>query len=394
MKPRSIRYLTGEGIKNLWANRLMTIASVGVLVACMVIIGLAMLLTMNINEVMSNLEKENVVMAYFNDKNSVLYGSESDKKDNTASEESTSSDAVSSDEEDETSSGSLSDKSSSNKNSSDKNSSDKNSSDKTSSDASSNTASENEADNGDIPYDSYLIHNDEEALELCKKLEEIDNVAKVEFISSDDGLKELREDHFEGQEELFTFFDSYGNPLQCGARITLNDMSKFDETLEDIKNTPGVSQTQSFADLAKKINAMKNGVAIAGSWIIVVILIISLVIVSNTIRVTMYTRKLEIGIMKAVGATNSFIRLPFVIEGMSIGVISAALSMGIIYFCYRIVGDTIAESLGAVSVIKFGEAFLPLLGVSLGIGIISGLIGSLIMISKYLRKEGSEFTAI
>ena len=108
----------------------------------------------------------------------------------------------------------------------------------------------------------------------------------------------------------------------------------------------------------------------------------------------MYTRKLEIGIMKAVGATNSFIRLPFVIEGISIGVISSAISMGLIYFCYRIVGDTIAESLGTLSIIRFGEAFLPLLIVSLGIGVFSGLIGSIIMISKYLRKEGSEFTAI
>ncbi len=389
MKPRSIRYLTGEGIKNLWANRLMTIASVGVLVACMVIIGLAMLLTMNINDIMSNLEKENVVMAYFNDKNSVLYGSDSDKdsEESTTSEEQNSSDVSSSESDtDETSSnGSSSDKDSSDKSSSNNNSSDEASSDDTSSLVTSPD---------DVPYDSYLIHNDEEARELCAKLEKIDNVASVEFISSDDGLKELREDHFEGQDELFTFFDSYGNPLQCGARITLEDMSKFDETLEDIKNTPGVSQTQSFADLAKKINAIKNGVAIAGSWIIVVLLIISLVIVSNTIRVTMYTRKLEIGIMKAVGATNSFIRLPFVIEGISIGVISSALSMGLIYTCYRIVEDTLASSLGTVKLIGFTDTILPLLGVTLAIGIASGLIGSLIMISKYLRKEGSEFTAI
>ncbi len=395
MKMRSVRYLTGEGIKNLWANRLMTIASVGVLVACMVIIGLAMLLTMNINDVMSNLEKENVVMAYFNDKNSVLYGSDSDKNSdkNTTSENASSSDA------------SAGDNSSSDSNSSDKTSSVKVSSDKTSSDVPSlkenssvNTSSKSndntEVKPDDVPYDSYLIHNEEEALELCKKLEKIDNVAKVEFISSEDGLKELREDHFEGQEELFTFFDSYGNPLQCGARITLEDMSKFDETLEAIKNTKGVSQTQSFADLAKKINAIKNGIAIAGSWIIAVLLIISLVIVSNTIRVTMYTRKLEIGIMKAVGATNSFIRLPFVIEGISIGVISAGISTGLIYFCYRIVGDTIAKSLGTVSLILFRDALLPLLLVSLAIGVFSGLIGSVIMISKYLRKEGSEFTAI
>ena len=101
MKIRSVRYLTGEGIKNLWANRLMTIASVGVLVACMVIIGLAMLLTMNINDIMSNLEKENVVMAYFNDKNSVLYGSESDKDANkdTTSDEQSSTDASSGEED-------------------------------------------------------------------------------------------------------------------------------------------------------------------------------------------------------------------------------------------------------------------------------------------------------
>lgn len=389
MKLRSVRYLTGEGIKNLWANRLMTIASVGVLVACMVIIGLAMLLTMNINDVMSNLEKENVVMAYFNDKNSVLYGSDSNKDAN----KDTTSDNASSDE------ASSGESSSSEGNSSDKASSDKASSNKSSSKDSSSGASSNVSSNltvspDDVPYDSYLIHNEEEALALCEKLEKLDNVAKVEYISSEAGLEELREEHFKDQEDLFTFFDSYGNPLQCGARITLEDMSKFDETLEQINNTKGVSRTQSYADLAKKINAIKNGVAIAGSWIIAVLLIISLVIVSNTIRVTMYTRKLEIGIMKAVGATNSFIRLPFVIEGISIGVISSAISMGLIYFCYRIVGDTIAESLGTLSIIRFGEAFLPLLIVSLGIGVFSGLIGSIIMISKYLRKEGSEFTAI
>lgn len=361
MKVGSVRYLTGEGIKNLWANRLMTVASVGVLVACMVIVGLAMLLTMNINVVMGNLEQENVIMAYFNDKNSVLYGSEAESRQDTSS------DAASSD----TASAS----------------SDSASSDDTSSDTSSDTDDE-------VPYDSYLIHNDEEALALCEKLGQIENVANVEYISSEEGLKALKEDRFKGQEELFSFFDSYGNPLQSGARITLNSMDGFDDTLKAISETEGVSTTQSFSDLAKKINAIKNGVSIAGTWIIVILLIISLVIVSNTIRVTMYTRKLEIGIMKAVGATNSFIRLPFVIEGMSIGVISSVISMGLIYFCYRVIGETIAVSLGTGELVSFLSAFWYLFGVSLGIGVISGLIGSLIMISKYLRKEGSEFTAI
>ncbi len=366
MKMRSVRYLTLEGVKNLWANRLMTIASVGVLVACMVIIGLAMLLTMNVNSAMSSLEEENVIMAYFNDKNSVLYGSEADKQ---------------------SSADSSSEDSSSNVSSADNSSSSSSTSD-SSADASSSE------DDSDVPYDSYLIHNDEEALALCEVLEGIDNVKEVEYISSEEGLKNLKEDRFEGQDELFSFFDSYGNPLQSGARITLEDMSDFEKTLKAISETPGVSTTQSFSALAAKIDAIKNGVAVAGFWIIAILLIISLVIVSNTIRVTMYTRKLEIGIMKAVGATNSFIRLPFVIEGMLIGVISAVVSMGLIYFCYRIVGDTIATTLGTIGIVSFMSAFPSLFLTALGIGVFSGLLGSLIMISKYLRKEGSEFTAI
>ncbi|MBO7217344.1 MAG: permease-like cell division protein FtsX [Clostridia bacterium] len=363
MKPRTIRYLTLEGIKNLWANRLMTVASIGVLVACMVIIGLATLLTMNVNVAMSSLEKENVIMAYFNDKNSVLYGSEADKftSSSNSSTESTSSNVSSSDAADSSSVSSQS----------------------------SETATPEE-----IPEDAYLIHNDEEALQLCDTLSKIDNVLNVEYISSEEGLKALKENRFDGQEELFSFFDSYGNPLQSGARITLKDMSKFDATLKTISETPGVSTTQSFSELAKKIDAIQNGVSIAGFWIIAILLIISLVIVSNTIRVTMYTRKLEIGIMKAVGATNSFIRLPFVIEGIAIGVISSLISMGLIYFCYRIVGDTIATTLGTLQIVSFAEAFLQLFVSSLIIGIFSGLLGSIIMISKYLRKEGSEFTAI
>ncbi len=377
MKIRSVRYLTGEGIKNLWANRLMTIASVGVLVACMVIIGLAMLLSMNVNQAMNSLEQENVIMAYFNDKNSVLYGSDSEKLSNIDA----SSDKASSDD-------------ASNADSSSNIASNNDSSDTASDSATSSNSQTDIVDEDGVPYDAYLIHNEQEALALCDELRKIDNVAKVEYISSEDGLNELKEDRFNGQDELFSFFDSYGNPLQSGARITLLNMENFDQTLDAINNTKGVSQTQSFSDLAKKINTIKNGVAVAGSWIIVILLIISLVIVSNTIRVTMYTRKLEIGIMKAVGATNSFIRLPFVIEGMSIGIISSVISMFLVYFCYRVVGQTIASSLGTLSVVEFGSAFLQLLLVTLGIGIVSGLIGSLIMISKYLRKEGSEFTAI
>ena len=170
------------------------------------------------------------------------------------------------------------------------------------------------------------------------------------------------------------------------------DMELFDETIKEIEKLDGIDSIQSNSGLAEKLAAIKNGITVAGVWIIAILLIISLVIVSNTIRVTMYTRKLEIGIMKAVGATDTFVRLPFVVEGMVIGIISALIAEALLYFCYRIATETIVSAFG--NVIAFSEMAWILLLLFVGIGVLSGVIGSVIIISKYLRKEGSEFAAI
>ena len=134
------------------------------------------------------------------------------------------------------------------------------------------------------------------------------------------------------------------------------------------------------------------GISMICFWIIAILGIISLVIVSNTIRVTMYNRKLEISIMKAVGATDAFIRLPFVIEGMILGLISAIISEGLLYFCYRVAGEAMSESLQLS--IPFMQEAWKLFGIFAIIGVVAGAFGSLIMIRKYLKKEGSEFKAL
>ena len=350
MKLRSVTYLSKEGVKNIWANRLMTIASVGVLTACMVLIGLAILISLNLNQALGNLQQQNVIRAFFNDKTSMIYGNASEDyvpKTETSSEETSSEET------------------------------------------------EDVVNPNDIPEDAYYIHNEEEALELCKKLEKIDNVLEVKYISAEEALESVQQNGQipEGTAEFFEFDDEYGNPLSCGAVITLEDMSEFKTTLKAIQNTKGIDAVQSQSDLAEKLDALKEGIGVAGVWIISILLIISLVIVSNTIRVTMYSRKLEISIMKAVGATNSFVRLPFVIEGILIGLISAAFSMGILYFCYRVAMEAI-QKLGILNAIAFADVALYIFGVFAVIGIVSGVFGSVIMIRKYLKKEGSEFTAI
>ena len=354
MKISSVKYLVGEGAKNAWVNRLMTIASVGVLVACMVIIGLAILISENVNKAVGKLEQQNVVMAYMKDYNWALYG---DDKDNSSDDTS----AVSSEET-----------------------------------ASSDTQqTEEQADENGIKPGDYVIHNADEAKALCEEIAKIDNVASVTYVSSSEGLESVKKSMLEGQESYFTFLDDkYGNPMSDAAKITMKDMARFDETIEQIKKIDGINKIQSQNDLADKITAIKRGVGIAGFWIIAILMIIALVIVSNTIRVTMYNRKLEISIMKAVGATDSFVRIPFVVEGMIIGLVSAVIAEGLLYFCYRVATETIMSTLNTSDIVHYSDVAWWLLLIFVGIGIFAGILGSVIMISKYLRHEGSEFAAI
>lgn len=323
MKLRKLGYLIGSGFKNIWANKLMSVASVGVLVACMAMMGGSIILTDNIDKAFRNVEKENVIMAYLNDYNSVLWGDEV-------------------------------------------------------------------IDEKDIKDSMYKIHNEDEALAVADVIKGLDNVESVTYVSSEEGLKSAKKTLPDGTDQYFSFLEGDGNPISAALRITLKDLNKFDETLKQIEQVDGVQSTQSQSNMANKVAKIKNSIKVASFWIVLVLMIISLVIVSNTIRVTMYNRKLEISIMKAVGATDAFVRLPFLVEGAVIGIISACLSVGLLYFVYK----AIQKVLNMTGLIAYKQFVLPLLGLFALIGVLAGALGSAFMIRKYLRKEGSEFRAL
>ncbi len=352
MKFSSIKYLTFEGVKNTWANRLMTLASIGVLVACMTIMGLAVLISENVNLAIGNLEEQNVIIVSMKDYNWALY--DEDKKDDIQSTtESTTQSTTEGTAE--------------------------------------NTSEAEKADENGIKQSDYIIHDEKEAKALCAEIEKLDNVLNAEYVSSEKGLEDAKHLIPDDMKDDFAFLDDE-NPMSCAAKVTMRDMAKFDETVKQIEKLEGVASITSQSEMANTINALKKGIGIAGFWIIAILVIISLVIVSNTIRITMYSRKLEISIMKAVGATDAFVRIPFVVEGMIIGLISAIISEILLYFCYRIATETIVNSLGTV--VKYGDMALVLFLMFAGIGIFAGVIGSAIMIGKYLKHEGSEFAAI
>ena len=335
MKISSAKYLTKEGFKSVWTNRLMSLSSIGVLVACMVLIGLALLLSMNVNKMVGDLENQNVILVFFDDYNAALYG-----EGRTA-------------------------------------------------------PSGAELDENGICDEMYSVHNKDEAEAVCQQLKQIENVNTVEFISKEQALEMTKGILPENDVDYFAILEEAGeNPMSDGARVTMSDLEKFDETVKAIKEIEGVDSIQSQNGLAEKISGIKNGIFIAGVASISILLIIALVIVSNTIRVTMYNRKLEISIMKAVGATDSFVRIPFVVEGVTIGIISALLSLGVLYCCYRVAVEAILSAVGNYTLIPFSTQIWLLLGVFVAIGVVAGSLGSIIMISKYLKREGSEFAAI
>lgn len=337
MKASSFKYLTATGLKNMWVNKLMTISSVGTLMACMIIIGVAVMLSVNINNAVKGVEQQNVISAFFNDRNSVYFGTSAPLDDFEVT-----------------------------------------------------AATKLE----DIPDSAYLVHNEDEAKAVIAEIEKLDNVAQVRYITSEEWLLTMKDDYLSGKDAAAGEVLDELNPFSMGAKITVNDMSRFDETAAAVEKVAGVSRVRAQKDVATKLVTVRSVIKNAGAWIIGILLIISFVIVSNTIRVTMYNRKLEISIMKAVGATDSFIRLPFVIEGIAIGIISSVLAFGVMYLMQNAIMKAIGSAFSISSMVPFKSYALVLFLIFLAIGVLSGVLGSLIMMGKYLRKEGSEFRAL
>lgn len=326
MKLSSIKYLTGTGLKNMWVNKLMTFASVGTLVACMLIIGVAVMIAENVTNTLKGIEQQNVIMVYFNDRNSVRYSGEVDP-------------------------------------------------------------------DAEVPYDAYLIHNKDEALKVVAEIEKLDNVTSVTYVSKEESLEAIIDKYLQDHEASQNILTA-DNPLSDGAKIVVADMERYNETATALKKIKGVTSVTAQGDIADKLVAITDALRTAGFWIIAILLLISLVIVSNTIRVTMYNRKLEISIMKAVGATDSFIRLPFMIEGVFIGLISSGIAFGLMYLMHSAIITEMSKALSLSTIVPFRTYAPELLGLFAAIGLISGVFGSVIMMGRYLRKEGSEFRAL
>ena len=295
----NLGYLTKEGFRNLKVNKLMSVASVTVLFSCLMLIGIAFMLLVNIEAFISGIEAENVIMVYV------------------------------------------------------------------------------DMDATDVDY-----------IKLGNDLRSLDNIASVENVDKEPAYEEILAELDEGLRTYLSGLDE--NPLPDAYRVTVSDMSGFDDVVNEIKHLSSIERVYENSTLARQLEAIRNSVTYISLGMIVLLLVVSLFIISNTIKVTMFSRRLEISIMKSVGATNSFIRWPFMIEGIIIGIIAGLLATAAVWGVYEFGLSsltTMLSGLGTGVQVDFIDYAPYIIAAFICIGVFTAVFGSATSIRKYLKER-------
>ena len=297
---KSFRYLLKEGVRNIWSNRTMSLASVGVLVSCLLLTGAAVLFSMNISAAMKTLEGTNSVKVYMQQGQPVLT-----------------------------------------------------------------------------------------SVKVGQEIRKLDNIKSCKFIPKDQAIENVMGMLGEKDANLLAGLTGKDNPLPDAYQVSFQDLSKYKNTVGKIQKIQGVEKVNDYSDIAAKLTKLDHLITTGGFWIILLLSLVSLFIISNTIRATMFSRRLEISIMKSVGATNWFIRVPFIVEGVIIGLISGVIASLVLQLLYDKLTGTLT-SITMFSPISMNSISATLTGSFLLAGCLFGALGGAISIGKYLKKEGGD----
>jgi cell division transport system permease protein len=293
-------YLIKEGCKNIWSNRTMSFASVGVLISCLLLTGAAVLFSLNINAAMRTIEGNNSVRVYM--------------KQN-------------------------------------------------------------------LPTLS--------AIKVGEEMKKLQNVDTCKFIPKDDAIQQYMSILGDKDGTMLQGMTGKENPLPDAFQISFKDLSKYKETAAQIKKISGVDKINDYSEIAAKLTNVDKLITTAGLWVIVLLSLVSLFIISNTIRVTMFSRRMEISIMKSVGATNWFVRVPFIVEGILIGLFSGALSSLLLHSLYSNIVSAVS-SITFFAPIDINSMTGSMTLLFMLVGSLFGAVGGVISISRYLKQEGGD----
>lgn len=223
----------------------------------------------------------------------------------------------------------------------------------------------------------------EDAQALKDRILTIENIKTAEFVTKE----ELFENYLEGLGDDAYVMEELreDNPLRDSYEITMKDVSLHQQTVEALEGLEGVASSSSMQEASERLFQLRQVVRMICVTLVALLGGVSVFIIANTVKLAMFARKEEIAVMKMVGATNHFIRAPFVVEGMFLGMCAALLAFFVQWGVYAYVTAQLAEGTAILTMVPFSTVWSPALGLLLGAGLLLGTGGSVITIRRFLK---------
>ncbi len=223
---------------------------------------------------------------------------------------------------------------------------------------------------------------------LKERIEDLTSVESVEWITKDEVLRNLMDDYGDYGDILQMYDDD--NPCKDELVITYSDPSRVDDITYQINSMNEEEETLGSVDkindrreVAQKIDEMKNIASLIFTWLMILLLVVSIFIIMNTIKLAVFSRREEVAIMRYVGASGFFVAFPFVLEGIVLGTFSSGAAFALQYYIYKVFAVNILGGSGLITVLPFVSLARDLAIAFAAIGVGIGVIGSLISLRKY-----------
>ena len=228
---------------------------------------------------------------------------------------------------------------------------------------------------------------EEEIEEVGNKIRALEGVNKTEFVSKEDALNQMKE-KFQDKKYLLEGYEE-NNIFPASYIVTLTDLKLSGQVQDEISKIEKVYKITSRDETVNTLIKLANGIRIVTGVILILLIVISIFIIANTIKLTVHARRKEISIMKYVGATNSFIRFPFMVEGIIIGILAGVISLVLVGGAYNVIAQKLVESnfmqVLNISLVSFSDMFNLIVIIYLILGIGIWALGSGILMRKYLK---------
>ena len=296
-KHYSLRYFTKLAMTGLWRNGVMSVASVAVLMSCLVVLGCFALLLVNINVNLENVAQLNQIVVF-------------------------------------------------------------------------------------CEYDL----DEETIVDIENQIKDLDYVASVDRVTKEEALQEMQEQSAE-YASLYEGITDENNPLSDSFEIMYEgtDENQVFDLEAQLRSIEGVRKINSVYQVARTLDNLKNGIMLVFLWFLIILFVVSIFVIINTIKLAVYSRRSEISVMRYVGATNWFITLPFILEGVLIGVFASLIGFAVETYIYNYVENMALSDLEMISILSYSKIALPLFFGFIVIGVITGIIGSVASLRKYLK---------